>query len=231
MNIHYLQHVPFEGLGSMQQQLQLAGHHIQSTQLYAGQALPEISEVDWLIVMGGPMGIYDENQYPWLVAEKQFIRACIDAGKLVLGVCLGAQLIADVLGAAVTANPHREIGWFPIQLTGKAKALGLNSVFTEEAEVFHWHGDTFAIPSGAINIASSEACLNQGFVYKSKVVGLQFHLETTEQSAGALISHCADELDGSRFVQSAEDMLRQPQRFDAINRMMAALLGWMESQH
>ncbi|MDN4502483.1 glutamine amidotransferase [Alteromonadaceae bacterium BrNp21-10] len=228
MQIHYLQHVAFEGLGSMQSQLLNAGHTITSTALYKNEPLPEITKVDWLIVMGGPMGIYDYVQYPWLAVEKQFIQGCIKAGKKVLGICLGAQLIADILGAAVTKNPHREIGWFPIQLTGKAKALGLSNIFADAQPVFHWHGDTFAIPQGAIPLASSKACMNQGFIYKNNVLALQFHLETTLQSAKDLIEHCGDELDGSQYVQSSASILQDLDKFDSINNSMSALIEWMQ---
>ncbi len=186
MKLHWLQHVPFEGLGIIEEWAEANGFGITRTRLFAGEQLPEIGTFDWLVVMGGPMGIYDHVDHPWLVAEKQLIKNAIEAEKTVLGICLGAQLIADVLGAKVYAGPQKEIGWFPIQ--------GLNSFLPKTLTAFHWHGDTFEIPEGASRLASSEACKNQGFIYNDRIVALQFHLETTPESMEALIENCAGEL-------------------------------------
>ncbi len=228
MRIHHLQHVPFEGLSSIEPVLKEKGHQLTATHLYKNEALPAVDEVDWLIVMGGPMGIYDEEQYLWLDAEKQFIKEVIDAGKRVLGICLGAQIIADVLGAKVYKGEHREIGWFDIHRAVEIIGTILGSAIPEKIAVFHWHGDTFDIPKDAVALATSEACKNQGFIYDNRVVALQFHLETTPESAKALIENCGDELDGSQFVQSADEILAEPQRFTAINRAMLSVLEAIE---
>ena len=148
MNIHYLQHVPFEGLGSIANWVGQAGHNLTGSRLYAGEALPDPAALDWLIVMGGPMGVHDERHHPWLTREKQLIEQAIGQEKTVLGICLGAQLIADVLGARVYANEHREIGWFPVRRTSEAADCALGRVLPEQVEVFHWHGDTFDLPAG-----------------------------------------------------------------------------------
>ena len=234
MRVHYIQHVAFEGLGAIQPYLQEEGHELSATHLYAGESLPSMDTFDWLIVMGGPMGIYDYDVYPWLEAEKVFIKQAINTGKTVLGVCLGAQLIADVLGStkekrAVYAGQHKEIGWFDIQCSPKLQETVLADVFPETLEVFHWHGDMFDIPDGAQALASSTACSNQGFVYQNRVVGFQFHLETTAESAAALIENCGDELDASlskqnSYVQSAEEMLVDQQRFSRLNQTMVKVL-------
>ncbi|MEM7393702.1 MAG: gamma-glutamyl-gamma-aminobutyrate hydrolase family protein [Verrucomicrobiota bacterium] len=224
MHIHHLQHVPFEGLGSMEPVLRARGDELSATHLYAGQSLPNLDHLDGLIVMGGPMGVHDKDAFPWLGDEKRFILGAIEAGKPVLGICLGAQLMADALGARVYRGAHREIGWFDISCPDESVLPG---VFPEELEVFHWHGDTFDVPAGAKHLASSEACVNQGFVFDDRVVGLQFHLETTPDSATALIEHCSDELDDSRYVQTAEEMLSEPERFGTINRVMADLIEAM----
>ncbi len=229
MRVHYLQHVPFEGLSSIAPVLIEKGHQLSSTHLYDAALLPAIDEIDWLIVMGGPMGIYDHETYPWLVDEKHFIKAAIDAGKVVLGICLGAQLIADVLGAKVYQNKHREIGWFNINRLSGVDDTILADVLPGRVEVFHWHGDTFDIPDGAVSLAESEACPRQGFIFDNRVVGLQFHLEVTAESATALIEHCGDELDGSDYVQSATDMLVDTSRFFAINEVMLAIINALES--
>ena len=206
------------------------GHQLSSTHFYLGHPLPSIAEFDWLIVMGGPMGVYDEIKFPWLNEEKSFIRQSIDSGKIVLGICLGAQLIANALGARVIKNQYREIGWFPIERKIDAEESAMADVFPEKLEVFHWHGDTFDIPKGAKLLASSEACRNQGFIIDSHVLGLQFHLETTSESAAALIQNCGAELDGSKFVQSEAEILSDESRFLKINGIMRSLLEKLENQ-
>lgn len=205
-------------------------HLLSSTHFYLGHPLPSVAEFDWLIVMGGPMGIYDEIEFPWLKAEKSFIRASIDSGKIVLGICLGAQLIDSALGARVFKNKYREIGWFPIECKIDAKDSAMADVFPDRLEAFHWHGDTFDTPVGAKLLASSEACRNQGFVLDSRVIGLQFHLETTLESAAALIQNCGVELDGSKCVQSAAEIQSDKSRFLRINGVMYSLLEKLEKQ-
>jgi GMP synthase-like glutamine amidotransferase len=228
MNVHYLQHVPFEGLGSMEAWLQERGHNITATQLYNKETLPGVDEFDWLIVMGGPMGVEDQAIYPWLTAEKALIKQALEQNKIVLGICLGAQLIADVLGAYIIKNTHSEIGWFPIKLSTEAKATELGKALPDNFDAFHWHGDTFAIPEQAIPLASSEACLNQGFILDNRVIGLQFHLETTRESALDLTIHCKNELDNSRYVQTADEILGDPERFKGINQIMAVVLDYLD---
>jgi len=115
MNLHYLQHVSFEGLGTIQSWADRNAHSVSVTRFYENEHLPSPECVDMLVIMGGPMGIYDYTEYPWLHEEKEFIRQAIAAGKPVLGVCLGAQLIADVCGARVFPGKQKEIGWFPLK--------------------------------------------------------------------------------------------------------------------
>ncbi len=153
-----LQHAPFEDLGTIEPWAEHRGHAVQRTLLYEGQTPPRLSEFDLLVVLGGPMNVYEDDRYPWLVTEKEFIGQAVWGGKLVLGICLGAQLIADVLGGKVTRNPQREIGWFPVQLTAEGRRAALLAGIPEQFVPMHWHGDTFAIPPGARNLATSEAC-------------------------------------------------------------------------
>ena len=230
MKVHYLQHVPFEGLGSIEPVLKEKGHQLSATHLYLDQPLPLLHDIDWLIVMGGPMGIYQEEIYPWLRLEKKFIKEAIQSGKTVLGICLGAQLIADALGSRVYKNRHREIGWFNINRLAQASNTILSEAIPEQAEVFHWHGDTFDIPQGAAALASSEACENQGFIMDDRIVALQFHLETMPESASSLVENCGDELDGSAYVQSKNDLLSNRQRFSSINQIMLSVLEAVESK-
>ena len=143
MKLHYLQHVPFEGLGSIASWAKARRAQISRTRLFAGEALPSADEIDLLVVMGGPMGVYDERDYPWLVREKEFLKQAIDTDTRILGVCLGAQLIAEVLGARIYPNDHKEIGWFPIEGVQAAHSNSIGKVLSNAGEVFHWHGDTY----------------------------------------------------------------------------------------
>lgn len=230
MNIHYLQHVPFEGLGSIEQWAISHGHQLSATRLYAGDQLPALERFDMLVVMGGPMSIHDEHEHVWLKAEKWFIQQVIDAGKPVLGICLGAQLIADVLGATIAQGREKEIGWFPITLSPEFAASNLGQRFPETMTVFHWHGETFTIPDGAQRIASSEVCENQGFIYNDRVVGLQFHLETTRVSAESIIGNSMHELVEAPFIQSEDEMIADEMRFTEVNRLMQIFLEYLAEQ-
>ena len=223
MRAHFLQHVPFEGLGSIEFWLQRAGYEVTATRFYDTDELPPPAEVDLVVAMGGPMSVNDEHEYPWLAAEKRFIRAAIELQRPVLGVCLGAQLIASACGAAVYPNTVKEIGWLPIQ--GVAPDTGDNGDngdggdgdagaeqpatfrFPPFLEVFHWHGDTFDLPEGAVRLARSNGALNQAFQLGGSVIGLQFHLDTTPDGAGALVEHCRAELVPSMYVQSEKRLL------------------------
>ncbi|HEX4132241.1 MAG TPA: type 1 glutamine amidotransferase [Pirellulales bacterium] len=224
MRVHHLQHVPFEGLGSIEPWLLEAGHRVSRTRQFAGERPPSVDDFDWLIVMGGPMGANDDAKLTWMTPEKALIRQAIDAGKRVLGVCLGAQLLAAVLGAKVFKNVEREIGWFDVERAPDATKHRLGEVLPKRAEVFHWHGDTFDLPKGATLLASSIACRNQAFALGDKVLALQFHLEMTPDLAAALVDHCADELEPRPYIQTGEQMLAVPERFARGNAMMNKVL-------
>ncbi len=229
MKLHWFQHVPFEGLGTIETWAAEHGHTVACTRLFAGDPVPGLNGFEMLVVMGGPMGVYDDDEYPWLVTEKEILRAAIDDGKTVLGICLGAQLIADVLGAVVTRGEHREIGWLPISRSPAAAAAPIAAALPESIEAFHWHGDMFTPPPGAVPLFASEGCPNQAFLARDRVLALQFHLETTPASARALIEHCGDELTDGPYIQPAEEILGRPERFARINRVMAAVLDYLST--
>jgi GMP synthase-like glutamine amidotransferase len=226
MRAHYLQHVPFEGLGSIEPWLRAAGYEITNTHYFESTRLPDPNDVDLLVVMGGPMSANDEGELPWLVEEKLFIRSCIQSGKSVLGICLGAQLIASSMGARVYRNHVKEIGWFPVQ--GMPLVDGSIFRFPPAVEAFHWHGETFDLPRGAVRIARSEGCENQAFQIGQSVIGLQFHLETTPASAQEIVSYCRAELLPSKYVQSETAILAAAsEKYRAINDLMAKVLSFL----
>lgn len=229
LRIHWLQHVAFEGLGSIEPWAAAKGHELSVTRLYVADPLPVVSDFDWLIVMGGPMGVGDEAAFPWLANEKRLLREALAAGKTVLGICLGAQLLAGALGAAVRRNVHREIGWFSIRLARGQEAHPLVSGWPKEVEVFHWHGDTFEMPAGATLLAGSAACANQAFACGERVLGLQFHLETTPAAARALIENCPADLAPGPFIQDAGALLADDGRLERINALMRRTLEALEA--
>ncbi|MGH1472624.1 MAG: type 1 glutamine amidotransferase [Cellvibrionaceae bacterium] len=230
MRAHYLQHVRFEGLGSIESWLQSAGYEISYTQLYHSQALPSPQNIDLVIIMGGSMSVNDEENYPWLIGEKQFIKNAIEMGKPVLGICLGAQLIASAMGGEVFQNSVKEIGWFPVEAVKSEDASSF--CFPEQVEVFHWHGETFSLPPGAVQIAKSKGCENQAFQIGTTVIGLQFHLETTSESAQAIVENCRDELIEGVYIQSEEQILSaSEEHFSSINNLMGSVLEYLHENN
>jgi len=225
LRIHYLQHVPFEGLGYIETWANENEHILTATKFYKNVIFPELSDFDWLIVMGGPMGVYEEGIFNWLAEEKSFIKTCIDAGKKVLGICLGAQLIAVCLGAKVVLAKNKEIGWFPVFPTDECKKLAwFYELFKDNPIVFHWHGDQFEIPNNCSKLLVSEAITNQAFSYDDNVIGLQFHLEVTEQTTALMLEKGTSDLTNSRFVQPIEDIRIGKQYIGHCNKIMKTIL-------
>jgi GMP synthase (glutamine-hydrolysing) len=230
MKLHYIQHVPFEGPANIESWAREQKWEISATHLYRGEILPPPDRNDWLVVMGGPMNIYEDKEYPWLAAEKEFIRQSIAKGKTVLGICLGAQLIADVLGARVFRNQYKEIGWYPVNILPQGPESlpfrGLPASFL----ALHWHGDTFSLPPGATMLAESEACPAQAFSYNSgRVLALQFHLESSVESVRSLIDNCSDELVDGKYIQTADVILKSEENFLNIRKTLLHLLENMKS--
>lgn len=224
IRVHYLQHVPFEGLGYIADWIAKNNYSLSETRLYDNPEFPALESFDMLVIMGGPMGTYEEDRYPWLKDEKAFVRRAVDAGKVVVGICLGSQLIANALGAKVYPNKEKEIGWLPIIFTDD---FAQNLFGSEETSpiVFQWHGDTFDLPEGARLLASSEACVNQAFLYKGKVLGIQFHFEVTQKSFTDMLDNGLDELKEGRYIQSETFIRTNTQYIPLTNRMIETALN------
>jgi len=223
MRLHIIQHVAFEGPGAIQDWARERGHTITTSEQWSGAPLPKPGDFDFLVIMGGPMSANDDAQYPWLAPEKKLFREALEAHKAILGVCLGAQLLASVLGARVYKNPQKEIGWFPVLLTPEARASVLSGL-PETLTVLHWHGETFDLPEGAVRLASSAACVNQAFEFGGRALGLQFHLEVLPEGLAKLIENSAGDLDSGPFVQSAAGMLAAAEPSERLRTALDRLL-------
>lgn len=176
------QHVAWEILGTLNPILKQAGHRIRYINFArTPDAIPDVSSYDALIILGGPMNVDETHLYPHLKTECHLIEKAIKLNKPVLGICLGAQLIAKSLGAKVFRNKKKEIGWTTIKKLGAARHFSGFHDFKPCEDVFQWHGDTFELPQGAHHLASSELCENQAFLYGKNVLGLQFHLEVDQR--------------------------------------------------
>jgi GMP synthase-like glutamine amidotransferase len=201
MNIHFIQHVPFEDLGSLKNWVYKPSNKVTSTRLYEDNRFPFVELFDLLIVLGGSMSVHDEDRYRWLVAEKALIKKAIEHKKKVVGVGLGAQLVAEVLGASVALSQHQEIGWFPVTLSNEILAHPLFEGSEKTIHAFHWHGESLTIPQGAIPIGYTEACEHQGFIWNNQVLALQFHLEITGHIIEGFIHNCPEDLNDGDYVQ------------------------------
>ncbi len=223
MHLCILQHVSFETPGKIIDWSKKNSHTYTTVNLYQSESYPEQAEFDWLIIMGGPMGIYDEQQYPWLQREKTFIQNTIQNDKKIIGICLGAQLLAHCLGANIYPNKAKEIGWFPITVCNQ----NAHSLFGDCKKInpLHWHGDTFDLPKNSLHIAESVACKNQAFLYQNRILGLQFHLELSTKNVSTLIANSAAELtESGQYIQTQEEILNNFSRFDSAHTILYSLL-------
>ncbi len=175
-----IEHVPHERLGAFEPAFAAAGASLRPLRVFEPGARWSLEGVDGVVSMGGPMSAYQEKQHPWIVQELALLQQAVKAKLPVLGVCLGAQMLAQALGAQVHAAPVKEIGWYPLMREPGADGDPLMAAFGQTETVFQWHGDAFQTPKGAVRLASSPLCPEQGFRYGTNAYGLQFHLEVTE---------------------------------------------------
>ncbi|MFT8317609.1 MAG: type 1 glutamine amidotransferase [Sporolactobacillus sp.] len=199
MKIDIFQHIASEGPAAIADWAEKRGDTLQLHKFYKNEPVPSGYDLNFLVVLGGPMSVNDQDK-PWIAEERRCISEALAANVPVFGICLGAQQLAKTLGAEVIAG-EKEAGWYPIK-----KTTHLLPFIPEVLTPLHWHGETFAIPQGAERLFSSEACNNQGFVFQKKAIGLQFHLEATKESVAALLACDGAYLDQSAYVQSAEQI-------------------------
>lgn len=198
-----VQHVPFEGPAAIADWAAERGATLDIVHVHRGDPLPAVGAFDLLVSLGGPMSVHDAERFEWIASEIALLGEAVASGKAVLGVCLGAQLLAKALGAEVRRAAEREIGWLPcrgLPAVDAPAALRLPQAFTP----LHWHGEEFALPPGAVRLAETDACANQAFALGGRVLGVQFHLEAGRESVDALLTHCANELTGGPWQQSPE---------------------------
>jgi GMP synthase-like glutamine amidotransferase len=224
MRIHFIQHVAYESPGYLLQWAAEQNHTVTFTRMFEATVFPSIEDFDWLIVMGGPMGVYDEDKFSFLESEKAFIRSVINAGKKVLGICLGSQLVAEALGAKVYPHIQKEIGWWPVKKTANGKTNPVLENLPDEYVTFHWHGDTFDLPPASVHLLQSDACPHQAYLYKDQVMGLQFHMEAIPDLVKAMVANGRSELVPDNWIQSEKDILENQEHYAANNRIISDLL-------
>ncbi|MBC9930435.1 type 1 glutamine amidotransferase [Chitinophaga qingshengii] len=229
MHIHYFQHVPFEGLASIADWIARTGHTTSHTRWYDDD--PDTSgleEADLLLIVGGTMGVYEQDRYPWMQTELDLIRKAIGRGQKILGICLGAQLLAYALGANVYPHTQPEIGWFPIDITFQEQAAPLENVLPHRLNTFHFHGDTFDVPPGATRFAASAACSNQAYIYGDRIIGLQFHMEMNSNAILEILRcNSGAFANEAPFVQSPEKIEQYLYLANENNQTMFRLLDYL----
>ena len=212
-----IQHVPFEGLGKLDIWCQLRAITPDIYRFFEERPLPDLIQYSGLIILGGPMGVLEVDRYPWLQREIQFIQSTIQAANIpILGICLGAQILASILGGSVQHAADKEIGWYPISISPDAKKHPFFQAWPEEFVTFHWHQDTFTPPKESFSIASSAACSQQGFYMEKQgnsgqtipIVGFQFHLEMTQEISKRLVESCHEDIaTAGPFISSKKQIL------------------------
>lgn len=219
------QHADGEWIGSMRHWFAEKPFQLTTYRLDQNDPLPSVAEFDWLLIMGGPMSTYDETNYPWLIAEKQLIREAIEADKIVLGMCLGSQLIASALGAKVYPNTQQEIGWFPVN-----KIDARASWMPEDLQPLSWHGDCVELPENTSSFADSEITPCQGFYFGPRVWALQFHLEVEPGTVDAFLALENQPLPQTEFVQDVATLLNNAEQLKQSQQAMFALLDNLYQQ-
>jgi len=220
MKIHVLQHAEWETIGEIEKWININNYSYTVSYLYLGEKLPE-NDIDFLIIMGGPMDIYDDKNYPWLATEREYIKTMMNSDTKVLGICLGSQFIADALGSKVYKGEEKEIGFYNIR---KVESHPVTNNLPSSFSVFHWHGDTFNTPLGAINLFNSSLTKNQGFIYDDRILAIQFHLEVGHKEIESFVDNGRNELIPSKYVQRESKIMSLNYNFNKANSYLFDIL-------
>lgn len=226
MKIHCIRHEAYEDIGYIKEWIKKEEHQISYTHVYLYEEFPTKAEFELLIIMGGSASVYEIMKYPWVTNEIRFIKEAIASNIKVLGICLGAQIIASALGANVYRANKKEIGWFPVNFN----TADLQSMvfLPEDITTFHWHGDTFDLPEGAIRLASSGQTVMQGFVYGDNTLALQFHPEMTIESLNEIIEATGyKSFLKNESVQTVKEIADGYKFISANNNLMIEFLNFL----
>lgn len=229
MRIHCILHETFEGPACINTWIKLKGYSVSYTRTFLSEPYPAVNDFDWLIIMGGGMSVNEESAFNWLKPEKEFIREAVNSDKIILGICFGAQLLAEALGAMVYSAQEQEIGWFPVKLFKENWSAILKEI-PESMTVFHWHGDTFSLPDSVLLLASSELTKNQAFLYNDKILALQFHFEIDRSAVESMLGNAGKSLRKSKYVQTANEIGANLKYIRDNNRIMFKILDYLNSR-
>lgn len=228
MHIHYFQHDHFEDLGFIGDWAASHNFSTSVTRFDKKPELPSLEEFDWLVVLGGKMGVNDTDQYPWIISEIEFIKKVIDSGKIVIGICLGSQLLASALGAGVYKNSEPEMGFYPVIFNQNAQNDTIFRHFTPELNMMHVHFDIFDLPKGAIAMASSLVTPCQAYRFGNNVFAFQFHFEISESNAPDFIREITPEIVPGIHVQSPTEMLQNIKHCRLNNEIFTKVMDEIE---
>ncbi|MBD3376973.1 amidotransferase [candidate division KSB1 bacterium] len=226
-----LKHVSFEGPGAIAHWVDRNGLNLELCPWYKEPDVRPPEAYAAIVIMGGPMNVHETDAYPWLLSELDYLKRALVSSVPMLGICLGAQLLALALGANVTRNASKEIGWFEVKRHPLAESSPVLQGFPETFMTMHWHGDTFSLPVDALPVGSSTACQNQGFVWQNRVVGIQFHPEFTESGLESIIDQCRDELIPDPYIQSEQQILANSHLLPEQHKMLYRLLDRLFTIH
>jgi GMP synthase-like glutamine amidotransferase len=229
MKIHCLVHLDFETLGNIRDWTCEKEHSLSISVPSEKQSYPDPEDIDLLIIMGGLMSVYQEDEYPWLKQEKEFVKSMISCGKAVYGICFGAQMLSEVLGGQVSPNRHREIGWHKVRSLEEFERNSQLFHVQNELTVFQWHGDAFTLPPGCRRLFESEACPEQGFIYGDKVLALQFHPEVDAECVESLLENCSSDLVEGKYISSENEIRGRNDLLENSAHLMFSILDWFEN--
>lgn len=232
MKILVFQHVAFEYPGAIEDWAIEHNHELILCKSFAGDSVQKIDTYDVFIFLGGPMSVHDKNIYQWIEFEKSVITNAFNQNKKIIGICLGAQLIAETFGAEVIKQKSPEIGWHDVDFTwniGDSRetpgiVTKLTEIFPNKMQAFHWHGETYNLPANSIKISESKACENQAFLIGSNVAAFQFHMEIKQEGVKALLENCSEDIDNSDYVQSNDEILNGVENISTMNNVFKRFL-------